>query len=120
MTKVNEVSQPGSQPSPTAGDTWSRVARRIRVPLGFIFAVVYIWLARPTRTWLIAGTLVLLPGLVLRGLASGHVQKDKQLTISGPYAYNRNMEQSIDLHRSCLPPASPSRREVGGSSRSCF
>ena len=90
MTKVNEVSQPGSQPSPTAGDTWSRVARRIRVPLGFIFAVVYIWLARPTRTWLIAGTLVLLPGLVLRGLASGHVQKDKQLTISGPYAHTRN------------------------------
>ena len=90
MTKVNEVSQPGSQPPPTAGDTWSRVARRIRVPLGFIFAVVYIWLARPTRTSLIAGTLVLLPGLVLRGLASGHVQKDKQLTISGPYAYTRN------------------------------
>src|SRR5260370_7135754 len=90
MTKVNEVSQLGSQPSPTAGDTWSRVARRGRVPLGCIFAVVCIWLARPTRTSLIAGTLVLLPGLVLRGLASGHVQKDKQLTISGPYAYTRN------------------------------
>src|ERR1700681_3514604 len=90
MTKVNEVSQPGSQPSPTAGDTWSRVARRIRVPLGFIFAIVYVWLARPTRTSLIAGALVLLPGLVLRGLASGHVQKDKQLTTSGPYAYTRN------------------------------
>src|SRR6202051_1577567 len=90
MTKVNEASQPGSQPSPTTGDTWSRVARRVRVPLGFIFAVVYVWLAQPTRTSLIAGTLVLLPGLVLRGLASGHVQKDKQLTISGPYAYTRN------------------------------
>jgi protein-S-isoprenylcysteine O-methyltransferase Ste14 len=90
MTKVNEVSQPGSPPSPTTGDTWSRVARRVRVPLGFIFAVVYIWLAQPTRTSLIAGTLVLLPGLVLRGLASGHVQKDKQLTTSGPYAYTRN------------------------------
>jgi len=90
MTKVNEVSQPGSPPSQTTVDTWSRVARRIRVPLGFIFAVVYIWLAQPTRTSLIAGTLVLLPGLVLRGLASGHVQKDKQLTTSGPYAYTRN------------------------------
>jgi protein-S-isoprenylcysteine O-methyltransferase Ste14 len=87
---VNEVSQSGSQPSPTTGDTWSRVARRIRVPVGFIFALVYIWLARPTRTSLIAGTLVLLPGLLLRGLASGHVQKDKQLTTSGPYAYTRN------------------------------
>src|SRR6202521_981103 len=90
MTKVSEVSQSGSQPSPTTADTWSRVARRIRVPLGFIFAVVYIWLAQPTRTSLIAGALVLLPGLVLRGLASGHVQKDKQLTTSGPYAYTRN------------------------------
>ena len=90
MTKVSEVSQFGSQPSRTTGDTWSRVARRIRVPLGFMFAVVYIWLAQPTRTSLITGALVLLPGLVLRGLASGHVQKDKQLTTSGPYAYTRN------------------------------
>src|ERR1700687_2349559 len=90
MTKVNEVSQPGSPPSPTTVDTWSRVARRVRVPLGFIFAVVYVGLARPTGTSLIAGALVLLPGLFLRGLASGHVQKDKQLTTSGPYAYTRN------------------------------
>ena len=90
MTNVSEVSQPGSPPSPTTVGTWSRAARRIRVPMGFIFALVYIWLARPTRTSLIAGALVLLPGLVLRGLASGHVQKDKQLTISGPYAYTRN------------------------------
>jgi protein-S-isoprenylcysteine O-methyltransferase Ste14 len=66
------------------------VARRIRVPLGFVFAVVYMVLARPTATSLIAGALVLAPGLVLRGLASGHVQKDKQLTTSGPYAYTRN------------------------------
>jgi protein-S-isoprenylcysteine O-methyltransferase Ste14 len=87
---MSEVSQSGSPSSQTTGDTWSRVARRIRVPLGFIFALVYIWLAQPTRTSLIAGTLVLLPGLALRGLASGHVQKDKQLTTSGPYAYTRN------------------------------
>jgi Phospholipid methyltransferase len=32
----------------------------------------------------------MLPGLALRALASGHVQKDKQLTTSGPYAYTRN------------------------------
>jgi len=60
------------------------------VPLGFIFAVVYLWLARPTLNSLIAGALVLLPGLILRGLASGYVQKDKQLTTGGPYAYTRN------------------------------
>src|SRR6202158_3482908 len=87
---MSEVSQSGSHPSQTTPDTWSRVARRIRVPLGFLFAVVFVLLAHPTRTSLIAGTLVMLPGVVLRGLASGHVQKDKQLTISGPYAYTRN------------------------------
>ena len=90
QNQVSDVSQSGSQSTSTAGDTWSRVARRIRVPVGFIFAVVFVFLARPTRTSLIVGTLVLLPGLVLRGLASGHVQKDKQLTTSGPYAYTRN------------------------------
>jgi len=74
----------------TRVDTWSRVARRIRVPLGFIFAVVFVLLAQPTKTSLIAGALMLVPGLVLRGMASGHVQKDKQLTTSGPYAYTRN------------------------------
>ena len=87
---MSKVSQSGSQPSRTTSDTWSRVARRVRVPLGFIFAIVFVLLAHPTRTSLIAGALVMLPGLALRGLASGHVQKDKQLTTSGPYAYTRN------------------------------
>lgn len=60
------------------------------MPLGFVFAVVYMWLAKPTRESLVVGALILVPGLLLRGLASGHVQKDKQLTTSGPYAYTRN------------------------------
>jgi protein-S-isoprenylcysteine O-methyltransferase Ste14 len=85
---LTEVSQPEAQP--VSRYTWSRVARRIRVPLGFIFAVVFILLAQPTKTSLIVGALLLVPGLALRGLASGHVQKDKQLTTSGPYAYTRN------------------------------
>jgi len=77
--------------SPTAArDTWARVARRIRVPLSFLAAALYVWLAHPTRSSLIAGALLMIPGLFLRALASGHVQKDKQLTTSGPYAYTRN------------------------------
>jgi protein-S-isoprenylcysteine O-methyltransferase Ste14 len=71
-------------------ETWSRVARRIRVPLSFAFAIAYVWLAHPTRISLLGGGLLLLPGLLLRGLASGHVQKDRLLTTSGPYAYTRN------------------------------
>jgi protein-S-isoprenylcysteine O-methyltransferase Ste14 len=84
---VNETAQSESQAAPS---TWSRVARRVRIPLGFAFAVIYLWLARPTPTSLLVGALLLVPGLLLRGLASGHVQKDKQLTTSGPYAYTRN------------------------------
>jgi protein-S-isoprenylcysteine O-methyltransferase Ste14 len=69
---------------------WSRVARRIRVPLGFAFAVLYFWLARPTWRSLAWGAVVIVPGLLLRALASGHVRKNEALATSGPYAYTRN------------------------------
>ena len=69
---------------------WPRIARRIRVPLGFAFAAFYIWIAKPSWTSLAAGTLVATPGILLRALASGHVKKNEELTISGPYAYTRN------------------------------
>ena len=69
---------------------WSRVARRIRVPLGFLLAVLYLWLARPTWRFLALGTILIVPGLVIRALASGHVRKNESLATSGPYAYTRN------------------------------
>jgi protein-S-isoprenylcysteine O-methyltransferase Ste14 len=69
---------------------WSRVARRIRVPLGFVFAVLYFWLARPTWKFIALGAIGILPGLLIRALASGHVRKNEALATSGPYAYTRN------------------------------
>jgi protein-S-isoprenylcysteine O-methyltransferase Ste14 len=69
---------------------WSRVARRIRVPLGFAFAVLYFWLAWPTWRSLALGAVSIIPGLVIRALASGHVRKNESLATSGPYAYTRN------------------------------
>lgn len=70
--------------------SWSRIARRIRVPLGFAFAALYVWLAHPTVLSLSVGAVVALPGLLLRALASGHVKKNEELTITGPYGYTRN------------------------------
>lgn len=70
--------------------SWSRIARRIRVPLGFAFAALYLWLAHPTVASLLTGTLVALPGLLLRALASGHVKKNEELTVTGPYSFTRN------------------------------
>jgi protein-S-isoprenylcysteine O-methyltransferase Ste14 len=69
---------------------WSRVARRIRVPLGFVFAVLYFWLARPTWRFIALAAIVIVPGLLIRALASGHVRKNETLATSGPYAYTRN------------------------------
>jgi protein-S-isoprenylcysteine O-methyltransferase Ste14 len=69
---------------------WSRVARRIRVPLGFAFAALYFWLARPTWRLLALGSVMMAAGLLIRALASGHVRKNEALATTGPYAYTRN------------------------------
>ena len=69
---------------------WSKIARRIRVPLGFVFAVLYFWLARPTWRSMALGAILVVPGLAIRALASGHVRKNESLATSGPYAYTRN------------------------------
>lgn len=76
--------------APQQKPTWSRIARRIRVPLGFIFAAVFLWLARPEWTSLGYSLLLVLPGLALRAYASGYVKKNRELTTTGPYAYTRN------------------------------
>jgi len=70
--------------------SWSKIARRIRVPLGFVFAAVFLWLAHPTAPSIALGACIALFGLLIRALASGHVQKNEQLATSGPYAYTRN------------------------------
>jgi protein-S-isoprenylcysteine O-methyltransferase Ste14 len=69
---------------------WSGIARRIRVPLGFLFAVLYLWLARPTWRSIALGAVVVLPGLLIRALASGYVRKNEALATTGPYLYTRN------------------------------
>lgn len=72
------------------GVSWSRIARRIRVPLSFVFAIAYVWLARPTVLSLAVGIPIAAVGLALRAAAAGHVRKDRELTTSGPYRYTRN------------------------------
>lgn len=69
---------------------WSKVARRVRVPLGFAFAALYLFLARPRWTFIGYGAILIAPGLLIRALASGHVRKNEALATSGPYAYTRN------------------------------
>jgi len=70
--------------------TWEWVARRIRVPMGFGFAAVFLWLARPTWASIGWSLMVVVPGLWMRGYAAGYVKKNEELTRTGPYAYTRN------------------------------
>jgi protein-S-isoprenylcysteine O-methyltransferase Ste14 len=70
--------------------SWVRIARRIRVPLGFLFAAFFLWRARPEWWSLAAGSVIALCGVGIRAIASGHVKKNEELATTGPYAYTRN------------------------------
>ncbi len=67
-----------------------RLAQRLRVPLGFVLAPVFVIFARPTLLSLAMGTVISVAGLLIRAWASGHLRKMTELTTSGPYAHTRN------------------------------
>ena len=72
---------------------WQKVARRIRVPLGFIAAALYLfelWQRAPRPAAVAWSFALVLPGLWLRAYASGYVKKNRELTMTGPYAHTRN------------------------------
>ena len=69
---------------------WGRIAKRIRVPLGFLFAAFYLLMASPQRWSLAAGSAVAFAGVWIRAISSGHVKKNEELATTGPYAYTRN------------------------------
>lgn len=70
--------------------TWQKIARRIRVPLGFVCAAIFLYLAHPSLGTLLASIPVVGSGLWLRGYAAGYVKKNAELTQTGPYAHTRN------------------------------
>ncbi len=70
--------------------TWQKIARRIRVPLGFVLAAVFLIFAHPAWRSLAWGVPFAAAGIWLRGYAAGYVKKNAELTRTGPYAYTRN------------------------------
>ncbi len=61
-----------------------------RVRAGLIGVILVVILAKPDLPSLMGGLAVCILGLLLRAWASGHLRKQKELTISGPYMYTRN------------------------------
>lgn len=64
--------------------------QRMRVPLGFVFAIVFLVFAKPLPIFMAIGGIVAIIGLLIRAWSSGHIRKNKDLAISGPYAHTRN------------------------------
>ena len=72
---------------------WQRIAPRIRVPLGFLTAALYLfelWRRAPNSSAVGWSLVLVVPGLWLRGYAAGYVKKNQELTMTGPYAHVRN------------------------------
>jgi protein-S-isoprenylcysteine O-methyltransferase Ste14 len=62
----------------------------MRVPLGFLFAIIFMVFAKPVILSLTIGGGIAAIGVLIRAWASGHIRKNADLAISGPYAYTRN------------------------------
>ena len=67
-----------------------RTLQRLRVPLGFLFAIVFLIFAKPTAASLMIGSVIAFIGVAIRAWASGHIRKASVLAVTGPYAYTRN------------------------------
>ncbi len=63
---------------------------RWRVRVGYPVAVLYLLLAAPTVHSIAWGAALAGLGLLIRGAAAGHLRKDRELAITGPYARTRN------------------------------
>ncbi len=67
-----------------------RFVYRWRVRTAFFAFLVTLVLAKPTVCSILIGIGISLIGLAIRAWASGHLKKEKELAVSGPYRYTRN------------------------------
>ena len=70
--------------------TYSELAKKLRLPLGFILGIAYLLGARPTMLTLAVGGAIAFAGVLVRAWASGHISKNRKLAVTGPYAHTRN------------------------------
>ena len=68
----------------------TRRLARLREALGFVFAIVVIWIATPTWESLAWGLPIAALGEALRFWAAGHLEKSREVTRSGPYRWLRH------------------------------
>lgn len=65
-------------------------ARSLRLSMAWALGIAFLWMARPVAESVWIGGAIVLAGLAVRGWAAGVLEKDRKLTVSGPYAFTRN------------------------------
>ena len=78
---------PEGMNNPQRGSAVVSWLARLRVSLGFVFGALVLWLSRPTVATLAGGIPVAIAGELLRVWASGHLNKSREITSSGPYRW---------------------------------
>lgn len=63
---------------------------RWRVRAGYPIAALFWIFARPSTRSIALGGIIAGFGLLIRGLAAGHLQKNRELATTGPYSVTRN------------------------------
>lgn len=69
---------------------YADLVARLRVSTGFLLVAAFAWFSHPDLRSLAMGLPLSVLGLLLRGWAAGHLEKNLRLAVSGPYAYVRN------------------------------
>ena len=69
---------------------WRALLQRLRVPIGFVTAILFTIFSRPSWLSLAVGIPIALGGALIRAWASGHLRKNAELAVAGPYAHTRN------------------------------
>ena len=74
---------------------YQHLAKRLRLPLGFVLGIGYLLFAKPgngymTPLTLAVGLTIAAVGVFVRAWAAGHIVKNDRLATTGPYAHTRN------------------------------
>ncbi len=64
--------------------------RQLRLRAVWLLVLPFLWFARPTLEVVVVGAVLGALGLIIRGWAAGTIHKERELTITGPYAHTRN------------------------------
>jgi protein-S-isoprenylcysteine O-methyltransferase Ste14 len=86
MPVANLPTDNGPRTTERGRDVPAWLARR-RVALGFVCGTVVLWLAQPTWITWTMGCSVAAVGEAVRIWAAGHLEKDREVTSSGPYRF---------------------------------